>query len=351
MKVLSNGVSFKEKVSKVNLIIKTFIFILLCSCSAQPVPEMKIKGVSFVANRSPVDSTHVKPVKDLHANYAAVMPFGFIPEKDAPQIVYNTDRQWYGETKEGGRNYITQLHKGNINVMMKPQLWIRHGEFTGYLKMRTEEDWLALEESYRVFIIEYAVLAQEENTAIFCIGTELENFVSNRPEFWKQLIIDIRKIYNGKLTYAANWDEYKRTPFWNQLDFIGVDAYFPVCDEETPSVACAREGWKKWGGELAAFAKAKDRKVIFTEFGYRSVDYTGREPWKADRSMTGVNLQGQANATQALLETVWQEEWMAGGFVWKWFIHHDEVGGEQNNQYTPQNKPAAEILRTYFERD
>lgn len=325
------------------------LLIFLQACSAQLAPEdKKINGVSFVANRSPVDSTHIKPVQDVNANYAAVMPFGFVPEMDKPQIVYNTDRQWYGETREGGRNYVTQLHKGGLEVMMKPQIWIRRGEFTGYLKMETEEEWIALEKSYRDFILDYATLAQEEKTAIFCIGTELEQFVINRPDYWKQLIIDIKEVYRGKLTYAANWDEYKRTPFWDQLDYIGIDAYFPVCEDQTPTIECAKQGWQRWKEEVSAFAKAQDRKVIFTEFGYRSVNFTGKEPWKADRSMTEVNLEGQANATQALFEEVWDEEWMAGGFIWKWFIQHDNVGGADNNQFTPQNKPAEIVIKEYF---
>lgn len=324
------------------------ILIILQACSAKLAPEEKINGISFVANRSPVDSTHVQPLVAINANYAAVMPFGFVPEQDKPQIIYNTDRQWYGETKEGGRNYIAELHKASIKVMLKPQIWIRRGEFTGYLKMETEAEWLALEDSYRNFIMDYARLAQEEHAAMFCIGTELEQFVVNRPEFWRQLIVEIKEVYKGKLTYAANWDEYKRTPFWDELDYIGIDAYFPVCEDQTPSVACAMQGWQQWKDEISAFAKAQQKQVIFTEFGYRSVDYTGKEPWKADRSMTEVNLEGQTNATQALFDAVWGEEWMAGGFLWKWFIHHDEVGGNENNQFTPQNKPVEEILRTHY---
>lgn len=321
------------------------VLLTLQGCNAQ---QEKINGVSFVANRSPVDSTHVKPLKKINTNYAAVMPFGFVPEIDKPQIIYNTDRQWYGETREGGRNYVTELHKSDIKVMMKPQIWIRHGEFTGYLKMNSEAEWVALEDSYRKFILDYATLATEEGTALFCIGTELEQFVTNRPDFWKQLIIDIKKVYKGKLTYAANWDEYKRTPFWGQLDYIGIDAYFPVCEDKTPTVACALQGWKKWKEEIAAFSKTQQRPVLFTEFGYRSVDYTGKEPWKADRSMTEVNLQGQVNTTQALFEAVWDEDWMAGGFLWKWFINHNEVGGAENSQFTPQNKPVEETIKQHY---
>lgn len=325
------------------------VLLVLQSCTAQ---NKKINGVSFVANRNPVDSTHVQPVQNVHANYAAVMPFGFVPELNKPQIVYNTDRQWYGETREGGRNYVTELHKGGIDVMVKPQIWIRHGEFTGYLKMNTEEEWLALEDSYRAFIMDYATLAQEENAAIFCIGTELEQFVVNRPDFWMQLIKDIKQVYTGKLTYAANWDEYKRVPFWEALDYIGIDGYFPVSDRKTPSVQDAIAGWIRWKEEMSAFAKAQNKKILFTEWGYRSVDYTGKEPWKADwKDKTPVNLVAQANTTQAVFETLWKEDWFAGGFVWKWFIHHERSGGIENNRFTPQNKPAEDVIQRYFERN
>lgn len=331
-----------------NVLYALALLLILQSCTAQ---TEKINGVSFVANRNPVDSTHVQPVQNVHANYAAVMPFGFVPEIDKPQIVYNTDRQWYGETREGGRNYVKELHKGAIAVMVKPQIWIRHGEFTGYLKMQTEEEWTALEDSYRSFMLDYATLAQEEKAAIFCIGTELEQFVVNRPDFWKTLITEIKEVYKGKLTYAANWDEYKRVPFWDQLDYVGIDAYFPVSESQTPTVQEAIEGWQPWKEEISAFAKAKNKKILFTEWGYRSVDFTGKEPWKADwKDGAPVNLEAQANTTQAVFETIWGEEWFAGGFVWKWFIHHDQVGGPDNNRFTPQNKPAEKVIATYYEK-
>ncbi len=40
--------------------------------------------------------------------------------------------------------------------------------------------------------------------------------------------------------------------------------------------------------------------------------------------------------------------WFAGGFIWKWFHKHKEVGGENNNRFTPQNKPAEVLLRNLY---
>ena len=331
---------------------KKFGLVLLCllqlSCNSQVTK--KVNGISFVANKSKVNQEHIDKVLSIHANHAAVMPFGFIGDIASPQIVFNTDRQWYGETREGGRQYIEMLRKNGIKVMLKPQIWIRRGEFTGTLKMETDEDWKALEASYDSFILMYAQLAAETNAEIFCIGTELELFVKHRPEYWKALIPKIKKIYKGKLTYAANWDEYTRVPFWDDLDFIGVDAYFPLSEERDPSKEQMQEGWQKWKTAMQTLAEEKEMPILFTEFGYRSMDYTAHKPWLVDRGDAKVNLEAQARATQTIFDEFWKEDWFAGGYIWKWFIWHDEVGGPENNRFTPQNKPAEKTLKEWYKK-
>jgi hypothetical protein len=124
--------------------------------------------------------------------------------------------------------------------MVKPQIWVWNGTYTGLIKMTSETDWQALEKSYTAFILTYAKAAELLNAEVFCIGTELELFVANRPKYWQQLITQIRKIYTGKLTYASNWDEFTRVPFWQDLDFVGIDAYFPLSDKKTPTVQRVR---------------------------------------------------------------------------------------------------------------
>ncbi|WP_296341661.1 glycoside hydrolase TIM-barrel-like domain-containing protein [Winogradskyella sp.] len=312
-----------------------------------PVNE-KVNGVSFVAARDAVDSTHIKPLVAVNANYAAVMPFGFIKNLEHPEIIHNTDRQWFGETREGAKQYIEELRKAKIKVMIKPQIWVWRGEFTGEIMMQSEETWKELEVSYTNFIMEYAELAEEVNAEIFCIGTELELFVKYRSQYWSELIKNIRNTYKGKLTYAANWNEFRKTPFWNKLDYIGIDAYFPLSDKKTPTVVDCIKGWQKHKSIIQALSKANKKPVLFAEFGYRSVDYTGKQPWSYDRSMKNVNLQAQVNATQALFDEFWKEDWFAGGFVWKWFIKHDKVGGRDNHMFTPQNKPVESVITNHY---
>jgi len=330
-----------------NLFILLLFGISAQSCTSQ---SQKINAVSFVASGKAVTQHNVTQIKQINVNFAAVMPFGFVSNLDSPRIIHNTDKQWFGETALGVKQYTTLLHENGIAVMIKPQLWIWGGAFTGKLKMTSQEDWITLEDNYRDFIITYATLAQEMNAALFCIGTELEQFIFNRPEYWLKLITEIKQVYKGKLTYAANWDEYKRVSFWRTLDFIGVDGYFPICDAKTPTVTQARLGWQPWKKELASVSKTYNTPILFTEYGYRSVDFSGKEPWRSDPDMPGVNLQGQVNLTQALFQELYPESWFAGGFIWKWFLDDTNSGGLQNKMFTPQNKPVEQLIKNHFFR-
>jgi hypothetical protein len=327
------------------------VIILMQSCNSQ-VKETKklekINGVSFVAARDSIQEKHVIPVQQINANYASLMPFALLKAIDSSTIYYNPKRQWFGETEKGLKQYAKHLRSKDIKIMVKPQIWVWNGEFTGTIKMSNEDDWQQLEKTYSDFILEFARVSQDLNAEVFCIGTELELFVKHRPEYWIKLIKDIKAIYKGKLTYAANWDEYKRTPFWSDLDYIGIDAYFPLTEEKTPSVEASIEAWKTHKAVIKNQSETYNKPILFTEYGYRSMDYASKKPWEVSRLEGGVNEEAQANLTKALLETFWSEPWFAGGFVWKWFHNHDTSGGANDNRFTPQNKPAEQVLKTYY---
>jgi hypothetical protein len=66
--------------------------------------------------------------------------------------------------------------------------------------MKTERSWQNLEKQYENFILHFAKIAQDLNCELFCIGTELNVFVTQRPEYWRSLILKIKTIYKGKIT-------------------------------------------------------------------------------------------------------------------------------------------------------
>ena len=81
-----------------------------------------------------------------------------------------------------------------------------------------------------------AKIADSLGVEMLCIGTEWKSAVRERPQFWSNVIDSVRKVYQGKLTYAANWDDYDDVPFWSKLDYIGVNAYWPLAKTKTPTI-------------------------------------------------------------------------------------------------------------------
>lgn len=325
-----------------------FLFLSMFSCVKGPVVEEKINGVSFVALRDSIGPGQVAPVIGVNAGYASLMPFGFLEGPESPRVMYNTSWQWFGERGEGVRQYAQTLHQKGIRIMIKPHLWIGRGYFTGDLVMKDESGWRALETSYREFIMYYAGLAEAVGAEWFCVGNELYGFAGGRPAFFRELIAEVRTVYKGKVTYAENWDKYDKISFWDDLDMIGVNAYFPLSKEQSPDLRVLEEAWEPHKEALRSCALKFNKAVLFTEFGYRSVDYSARSPWDSSRDIENVNHNAQVNALQALGREVWFEDWFAGGFLWKWFPFHDRAGGLDNNRFTVQNKPAQQVIRDLY---
>lgn len=310
--------------------------------------SQKINGLSFVASNTPVTIEVIKPVIDVNANWVTLMPFGFMKTTSEISIQYNSKRQWWGETKEGISKTAIEFHNKKIKIMLKPQIWIPNGGFTGKIDMKNEQDWIAFEKSYETFILDYAQVAKDSNFELFCIGTELNNFVISRPDYWKELIQKIKKIYKGKITYAENWDTYKNVPFINKLDYIGIDAYFPLAKEKTPTVFEIEKAWKPIKLDIKELSVKYRKPILFTEFGYQSKDFATLEPWNHSKAET-VNLMAQKNALEALFNQYWNEKWFAGGFLWKWY-DKENAGGLNNTDYTIQNKPAQKLVADWYKK-
>jgi hypothetical protein len=126
---------------------------------------------------------------------------------------------------------------------------------------------------------------------------------------WSELIAAVREIYDGELTYAANFDQYRAVGFWPQLDLIGINAYFPLRTHPLGAAAVStiepelERSWRRILGEILAFraeAGASEHPVLFTELGYTSRVDSTIEPW----SSRGFSLVGDWNDPELV---VWEE--------------------------------------------
>ncbi|MGB0177740.1 MAG: glycoside hydrolase family 113, partial [Owenweeksia sp.] len=300
-----------------------------CAQDKKPMVQQSsstvFRGVNWVSPSQPVGPDSFDPLVALHSDWVAIIPYGFI-RKGESRVYYNLEWQWWGE-RDAGVAAMTRDAKGhNLEVMLKPQVWIMDGDFTGDYDPGSEAGWQELEQSYYDYILHFALLADSLKCGAYCIGVEWKKFHQQRPQFWSMLIDSVRANYSGKVTYAGNWDSYQSFAHWHKLDYIGIDAYFPLSDAVTPTVQECKSGWQAWFGSIQKHQSEIGKPVVFTEFGYRSADHCAEKPWDSDH-FEGVNLQAQKNAYQALFETFWDQPWFAGGFSWKWFPDHATAGG------------------------
>lgn len=100
---------------------------------------------------------------------------------------------------------------------------------------------------------------------------------------WGRLIDDVRSRYAGRLTYAANFDNYQDVTFWGGLDLMGINAYFPLREpgqaNDADTLAAGWHGvWDQIETQQATMG-VPGMPVVFTELGYtRRADCT-TAPW------------------------------------------------------------------------
>jgi len=333
------------------------LLLVLClsAVHCQTVPTQatysgeRVDGLSFVAPPRPFPENPMPAIQEVNANWIAVIPFAYT-RLGTPAVYYNrSGRQWWGERPEGCRETIRLAHESGLNVLFKPQVYVPRS-WPGGLDFQTEQEWQQWEQEYEAYIMPMVKMAHEMSVKMFCIGTEFKISTRKRPDFWRKLIQKIRKQYDGQLTYAANWDEYTQVPFWSELDYIGIDAYFPLDDSATPKLRSLQRAWQQPLKQMNALADSVGKPYLFTEYGYLSVDSSAGRTWELETKVheRSINEVAQARALQALYSIFQGEPRWAGGFLWKWFPNMQGHEGYPKRDYTPQGKLAQETIKAWF---
>jgi hypothetical protein len=245
---------------------------------------------------------------------------------------------------------IGQAHALGLKVMLKPHLdlWKDPSHWRGNIgeAFSSEAEWAEWFASYRPFIEHYADLAAAYGADQFCVGCELEN-TTHREADWRRVVAGVRTRYPGPLIYAGNHSgEEVRMNWWDAVDIIGVDAYYPLSEISNPSLEELKAAWDPHVQELSSLAAKWRKPIILTEIGYRSLDGASMHPW--DWQIEGrVDLQEQEDCYRAAFESLSDESWFAGIFWWSWSPDPFE-GGPDDTGYSPHGKPAEDVLRSWF---
>lgn len=316
----------------------------------------KFRGVNWVAGDS-VAVENIKNLKQQHIEWIAQTPFGWQTSFNQPEIHLNThiSKNYWGESDRGLIHTTRLAQAAGIKTLLKPHIWLTdrsQNKWLGDIEMNSEAEWQTWFKNYTAFILHYARLAEENKIEGLCIGTELMKPAITHEKEWRQIIREIRRVYHGQLTYAANWYlEYEQIKFWDSLDFIGVQGYFPLSKKNNPTVAELRAAWKPYIKDLERMANKYQKPIVFTEVGYKSTSDAAIEPWKWPERGIKIDLnqsyETQANCYEALFQTLWQRKWFGGTFIWKWYPQVRD-NGRDHRDFTPQHKPAEKILTFWY---
>jgi hypothetical protein len=262
----------------------------------------------------------------------------------------------YSSTVSSVSHAIDTIHSLGMKVLLKPMLDVSDANSTwrAYINPSDKDQWFA---NYTNFIGTFADMAQSKGVELLSIGCEmntLEQSANNAR--WTNLISDIRSRYSGKLTYAANWNAigqnvggFQNVPWWNQLDYIGIDAYFPIATQKNTTLAGLTTAWQNQASSIETWRSNSglaNQQVLFTEVGYQSADGAAQSPAGVSGTPT-LDLQEQADAYHALLSVMTNKPWWDGAFWWSWDTN-PYAGGTSDTGFTPQNKPAQTILQQYY---
>ena len=134
---------------------------------------------------------------------------------------------------------------------------------------------------------------------------------------WRELIAKVRLVFKGRITYAANFDQYQEVGFWDALDWMGVNAYFKLRGEIPPAGDHRKlypllvAGWRGVLNAMNDFRRGRGLErmpMIFTEMGYTRRSLSTLEPW-SDSGYSLVELPAaKPGVPLERLKVVWREQ-------------------------------------------
>jgi hypothetical protein len=249
---------------------------------------------------------------------------------------------------------VQQCRKVGLQVMIKPIISVE-GNVSVFLRPSDIDNWF---QNYTVLLLQYASLQPD----ILCIGVELTHltvFPSTYP-YWQKLIQSLRDNFSGKLTYASLiYFEYPRVPFWGLLDYVGLDAYFPLATADEPFLPVEEltNNCNKGIDTIRAWYNSSGLTIpiIFTEVGYPSQTLGAVLPanpnMKCKQDIANCTIQDACYA--ALFASVSQNSDLVQGIVMFWLDNESSPDAFPNGKrwsclWTPRGKPAFDTLTKAF---
>src|SRR5687768_1755296 len=327
-----------------------------------PLPANWIKGANMIGYAP--DPYKITNQRDAIASWKATggNAIAFAPRWFMDVPTSNTiapDPNLGSPSDESLISAINEARRQGLRVMLRPYLDVKDGSWRADITPSNPGAWFA---SYTAFINHYLDIAKAHGVTEFTVGVELINMTD--PKYapnWTAIIANARARYSGLLTYSANWGkppriEYTQITWWDKLDYIGISAYFPLHEGDSPTKEQMVAGWSTytdhWGGtykwidEIKAVRDRYNKDVVFTEIGFGSyVNSPAR--WDQPQKTNVLDLDVQARAVDATIQAWSTIPWFRGIYWWHWEPYVGG-GGPTDTSDTLNNRPAVQVLARWY---
>lgn len=248
---------------------------------------------------------------------------------------------------------VEQAKQLGLKVCLKPVVNCKDGIWRARIGFPDDavEYWDKWFQSYTNFLMHYAELAEELGCEMFCIGCEMIN-TEGKTDYWLNVIQQIRQTYSGPIIYNANHGKEAGVSWFDQVDFIGTSAYYPVGDKPEASEESMVRKWEEVKLNMKDLYFKFKKPIIFMEIGCRSAEGCSTMPWDFEHTELPFNEEEQANFYSSVMRVFWDEPWFGGFFWWDWKTQlYPLEDAKQNLDFDIYGKKAEEVVRYWYSKD
>lgn len=236
----------------------------------------------------------------------------------------------------------TRARARGMTIRLRMLVDVRSGQPRVAISPADPEAWFA---SYGKRVRHYARLARRLSADSLEIGGELKQITGARNAGrWRRLVAIARGQFGGRVSYAANWDEVRQITWWDALDEIAVDAWFPLAYAPAPTEDAVVAAWRPHVRTLARLAARYRRPVVLSELGYSSSAGALIEPWRQGNSYSPDE---QVTGLEAAFRALAGRRWLRAVYLWHWSAD-PAAGGPGDTDHTVQGKPAASVAGAWL---
>ncbi|GEN55887.1 hypothetical protein GCM10012290_04790 [Halolactibacillus alkaliphilus] len=230
-----------------------------------------------------------------------------------------------------------------LRVILKPTVNCKDGTWRAHINffdvdVPCEPKWSDWFKSYTDYQLHYAKIAEVTDCEMVIVGCEMVQ-TERRADEWRQLILEVKQVYHGLVSYNTDKYQEDHVPFWDAVDVLSSSGYYPTGT------------WERELDRIETVVKKYNKPFFFAEAGCPS--RTGSSYIPNDWNHVGeVNIKEQAAFYREMFEAAGQRDFVSGFGLWDWnTLLHTHEEAVTDDGYGVYGKPAADVIYNYYTRE